>query len=377
MKIHEYQAKELFKKAGISVNEGQVASDLSQAQSIARELGFPVVLKVQVLVGGRGKAGGIKLVSDEFELKKAFGDLKTLRIKGYPVDVILIAKAVNIKEEIYLAITIDNIKSDIVLIVSRAGGIEIEETAKTNPEKIHKFYFERQKTIDSSRWNAFVKNIFPDQKSQDQIKDFAGKLLKVFLEDDCSLAEINPLVIDSQGNWWAIDAKINLDDNALFRHPDIQMMRDYKYEDKDEIEAKELGLSLVKLDGNIGCIVNGAGLAMATTDVIKLSGGDPANFLDVGGSSSPEKMIKALQIILRNTKVKAILINIFGGITRCDDIAKGILAAKGQLNIYVPLVVRLTGTNEKEAIELLKNERMNIHRSMREAVSEAVRSANK
>jgi len=344
MKIHEYQAKELFKKAGISVNEGQVASDLSQAQSIARELGFPVVLKVQVLVGGRGKAGGIKLVSDEFELKKAFGDLKTLRIKGYPVDVILIAKAVNIKEEIYLAITIDNIKSDIVLIVSRAGGIEIEETAKTNPEKIHKFYFERQKTIDSSRWNAFVKNIFPDQKSQDQIKDFAGKLLKVFLEDDCSLAEINPLVIDSQGNWWAIDAKINLDDNALFRHPDIQMMRDYKYEDKDEIEAKELGLSLVKLDGNIGCIVNGAGLAMATTDVIKLSGGDPANFLDVGGSSSPEKMIKALQIILRNTKVKAILINIFGGITRCDDIAKGILAAKGQLNIYVPLVVRLTGT---------------------------------
>jgi succinyl-CoA synthetase beta subunit len=375
MKIHEYQAIELFRKAGLPVAGGRVASDLTEAKAIVKATGFPVVLKAQVLTGGRGKAGGVKLARDAAELETGFAAIKVLNIKGYTVEKILVVQAVDIKKEFYAAVTVDNAKNDVVLIVSPEGGVDIEETAKTSPEKIFKFYLNDQKELDLVRWPEFVRKIFAEPASQESATSIFRGLLKVFFDNDCSLAEINPLVIDSAGRWLALDAKINLDDNALYRHPEFLSLRDMAYEDPDEITAKEKNLSFVKMEGSVGCIVNGAGLAMATMDVIKLLGGEPANFLDVGGSSSPEKVLHALKIILKNKDVKSILINIFGGITRCDDIARGILQAREQLEIPVPLVVRLTGTNEEEAKQILKENGLGTYPSMREAVEEAVELA--
>lgn len=373
MKIHEYQAKGLFEKEGIPTPPGRLAISLEEAREAGKEIGFPAVLKSQVLAGGRGLAGGIKIVQRPEEFEKTFLELKKLKIKGYQAERILITHACSIKQEFYAAIALDNAKGDVVVIASAAGGIDIEETAQKNPEKIHKYYLEGKKKIGYSRWAGFIEKIFKDKNLQGQGTAIFESLLKVFFKNDCSLAEINPLILDDKHRLVAIDAKIILDDNALFKHPETAGLRDLKYEDKDELEARAAGLSFVKLGGNIGCIVNGAGLAMATTDVIKLLGGEPANFLDVGGSSSPEKVLNALRIIFKNPKVKAILINIFGGITRCDDIAEGILAAKTQMDIRVPLVIRLTGTNEKEAVELLSKEKMKIYTSMREAVQEIVK----
>ncbi len=375
MKIHEYQAIELFKKAGIPVVPGQIATELDEAVQVAEKMGFPVVLKAQVLVGGRGKAGGVKVVKDKQELKKVFPQIRNLKIKGYRVERILIVPTVKIKKEFYLAITIDYAKSDVVVIASSAGGVDIEETAKLHPEQIHKFYLDGKKEIDSQRWNPFIKAAFPETSQQNQISKVFQNLLTLFFQYDCSLAEINPFVIDEKGHPCALDAKINFDDNALFRHPEIQALADTKFEDPDETEAKQHGLSFVKMDGKVGCIVNGAGLAMATMDVIKLLGGEPANFLDVGGSSNPEKVLNAQKIILKNSNVKVILINIFGGITRCDDIANGIIAAQKELKIPVPLVVRLTGTNEKEAKAILAQNKINTYPSMREVVKKAVELA--
>ena len=234
------------------------------------------------------------------------------------------------------------------------------------------FYSRGKREIDLARFQTFASAVFPDKNAQDIGTKMFQSLVKLFYDYDCSLAEVNPLVLDKTGNWFAADAKINFDDNAIFRHPDLPAMVDMQYEDRDELEAKAAGLSFVKLDGSVGCIVNGAGLAMATLDVTKLLGGDPANFLDVGGSSNPQKVLIALKIILGNKKVKSILINIFGGITRCDDIAIGILAARKQLTMTVPMVVRLTGTNEKEAKEILAKENIITYSSMREAVKKAV-----
>jgi succinyl-CoA synthetase beta subunit len=372
MKIHEYQAAQIFDKAGIPVVSGSVASNAKDALKIAGAIGYPVVLKSQVLVGGRGKAGGIKVVKNNQELEKAFGDLKGLEIKGHRVEKILIVRAIDIKKEFYIGITIDNAKSDVVLIASSAGGVEIEEVAKTNPEAVKKFYLQGKQEIDKKRWPEFISSIFEDPSRQQAGTVIFQDLIKVFFGYDCSLAEINPLVVDGDGKILAADAKINFDDNALYRHEDIRQLQDMTYEDADELEAKENGLSFVKLDGNVGCIVNGAGLAMGTMDVIELSGGRPANFLDVGGSSNPQKVSSALKIILKNKDVKAILINIFGGITRCDDIANGILEAMDQLDIPVPLVIRLTGTNEKEAKAILSNRDINTFSTMREAVVKVV-----
>ena len=372
MKIHEYQAIELFRKAGIPVADGDVAADPGAGLAIAQRLGLPVVLKSQVLVGGRGKAGGIKVVKTEPEFLSQFERIRQLKIKGYSVEKIFIVPAIDIRQEFYAAVTIDNIKSDVVLIASAAGGVDIEETAKTNPDAIHKFYLQGQKELDPARWPSFIKAVFPDRRDAEEAALFFKKLVDVFFQHDCSLAEINPLVKDGRGRWIAADAKVNFDDNALYRHPDIEALRDMSYEDPDELEAKSFQLSFVKMEGNVGCIVNGAGLAMATMDVIKLLGGEPANFLDVGGSSNPAKVLNALRIILKNRDVKAILINIFGGITRCDDIASGIIAAKKELNIPVPLVVRLTGTNEEIAKEMLARENIATHSTMRAAVQEAV-----
>ncbi len=372
MKIHEYQAVDLFRKAGLPVRDGEVASDAHTALRLAEKMGYPVVLKAQVLVGGRGKAGGVKLVANAQDLPEVFNKIKALNIKGYDVDKILVAKAVDIKKEFYAAVTIDNIQGDVVIIASSEGGIDIEETAKSNPEKILKFYMEGNKEIDEARWGAFISALFADAQYREEGTKIFKSLVKFFYDFDCSLAEVNPLVIDDKGRLIAADAKVLFDDNALYRHENLQELRDFKYDDQDEVDAKAVGLSFVKLEGNVGCIVNGAGLAMGTMDAIKLMGGQPANFLDVGGSSNPEKVLNALKLILKNKSIKVILINIFGGITRCDDIANGILTARKQLDLPVPLVVRLTGTNEEIAKKILAEAGVATHKSMREAVTKAV-----
>ena len=374
MKLHEYQARNLFAQYGIPVAQGDIAQTPEEALLIARKSGFPVVIKAQVLVGGRGKAGGVKVVSNEADLISEFTRIKKLNIKGYTVDTILVARAVDIKKEYYLAVTIDNIKGDVVIIASAEGGVEIEETAKTNPEKIIKFYMQGSKVLDETRWTPVAIRLFSDVRLQKSATSILQKLLKLFFEKDCSLAEINPFVINAEGNLMAVDAKVIIDDNAMYRHEELLALRDMKYEDADEMEAKEKGLSFVKLEGNVGCIVNGAGLAMGTMDTVNLLGGKPANFLDVGGSSNPQKVLNALKIILRNKDIKVVLINIFGGITRCDDIANGILAALKQIEIPVPLVIRLTGTNEKEAKEILTSAGLTTFTSMRQAVMEAVKA---
>ena len=376
MKIHEYQARDLFIQYGIPVANGDAADTVQGAQAIAAKTGYPVVIKAQVLVGGRGKAGGVKVVADAAELAREFIRIKNLTIKGYTVDKLLVAKAIDIKKEYYVAVTIDNIKGDVVIIASAEGGIEIEETARTNPEKIVKFYMEGERGLNEAGWAPVAQQLFADVRLQKSATAIIAKLLKLFFEKDCSLAEINPFVVNGEGNLLAADAKVIIDDNGLFRQEAVAGLRDLKYEDADELEAKEKGLSFVKLEGTVGCIVNGAGLAMGTMDAVNLMGGKPANFLDVGGSSNPEKVLNALKIILRNKDVRVILINIFGGITRCDDIASGILTALKQINIPVPLVIRLTGTNEKEAKEMLSKSGLSTFTSMRQAVSEAVKLAN-
>ena len=377
MKIHEYQARYLFSDYGIPIAQGDISDSVAGAKNIAVKTGFPVVIKAQVLVGGRGKAGGVKVVANEAELEKEFIRIKGLTIKGYTVDKILVARAIDIQKEYYLAVTIDNVRGDVVIIASSDGGVEIEETAKTDPDKILKFYMHGARILDEKRWALVAAQLFADTRLQKSATSILEKLLKLFFEKDCSLAEINPFVINGEGNLMAADAKVIIDDNALYRQEALLSFRDLKYDDADELEAKEKGLSFVKLEGNVGCIVNGAGLAMGTMDAVNLMGGKPANFLDVGGSSNPEKVLNALKIILRNKGIKAILINIFGGITRCDDIAKGILIALQQIKIPVPLVIRLTGTNEKEAKVMLTQAGLTTFSSMREAVVEAVKLANK
>lgn len=372
MKIHEYQAAQLFQKAGIPVVDGAVATTVDDALQQADSLGYPVVLKSQVLVGGRGKAGGIKVVKTGNELREQFAKLVQLSIKGYAVKKIYVVRAIDIRKEFYLAAIVDTAQDDIVLIASSEGGVEIEETAKTNPDAIKKYYLQGDKKLDPQRFKPFIQSVFETAELQAQGTAVFEGLLKAFFENDCSLAEINPLVIDGTGTIYAADAKINLDDNALDRHAELVALRDMDYEEPDELEAKENNLSFVKLDGNVGCIVNGAGLAMATMDIVKLCGGSPANFLDVGGSSNPEKVLTALKIILRSSDVRAILINIFGGITRCDDIAAGILEARKQMDLPVPLVIRLTGTNEQEAKEMLTREGLETFSTMREAVEKVV-----
>ncbi len=376
MKIHEYQAAQLFQQADIPIVEGAVTTTVEEAVQQAGALGYPVVLKSQVLVGGRGKAGGIKVVKSEEDLREQYAKLLQLSIKGYPVKKVYVVRAIDIRREFYLAAIVDAARDDIVLIASSEGGVEIEETAKTNPDAIKKYYLQGDRQLDRDRFAPFIRSVFETTELQEQGTAVFAGLLKTFFDNDCSLAEINPLVVDGTGTIYAADAKINLDDNALERHENLAALRDMDYEEPDELEANEKNLSFVKLDGNVGCIVNGAGLAMATMDIVKLCGGNPANFLDVGGSSNPEKVLNALKIILRSPDVRAILINIFGGITRCDDIAAGILEARRQMDLPVPLVIRLTGTNEEEAKDMLTKEGLETFSTMREAVEKVVALAN-
>jgi succinyl-CoA synthetase beta subunit len=374
MKIHEYQARDLLAAYGVPVPPGRVARSAEEAASIADEIGLPVVIKAQVLVGGRGKAGGVKLVRTTEEVREAANKILTLTIKDIPVEAALVAKAVDIRKEYYLSVTVDRANKKVVCIVSASGGVDIEELAVREPEKILKHYIDPLRGPDEKDLREFLSAAFP-KNLRDQALAALLNLYRLLLDKDCSLVEINPYAQIDENTLIAADAKINFDDNGLPKHAEVEAMRTAEEYSREEIEAKEAGLSFVSLEGDIGCIVNGAGLAMATMDLIKLFGGQPANFLDVGGSSSPQKVLTALQILTRNKNLKAILINIFGGITRCDDIARGILIAREQIDLPVPLVIRLIGTNEKEGRVLLQQAGLEAASEMTEAVRKVIEKA--
>jgi succinyl-CoA synthetase beta subunit len=355
MKIHEYQAKEVFAGAGIPVPGGEVATTPTEAFEIAQRFNTPVMVKSQVHVGGRGKAGGIKYAENAEAAKVLAQKILGMDIKGLEVKKVLVTVAEDIISESYVGIILDRATKKPVIMVSPAGGVDIEEVAAKTPEKIHKLYVDPVLGLKPFQARNLAYKLYRDIGQVRKATDTIMKLYGVFSSTDASLVEINPLITNTAGEVLALDAKINIDDNGLYRQPVIAAMRDLDAEDPYEVEAREGDLSFVKLDGNIGCIVNGAGLAMATMDLVKRYGGEPANFLDIGGSSNPQKVVTAMNIILSDPKVRAILINIFGGITRCDDVANGIVAAFKQLNPTVPVVVRLTGTNEKEAYRILKS----------------------
>jgi succinyl-CoA synthetase beta subunit len=377
MKIHEYQAKVIFADYGIPVGKEKVASTPEQAKSFAAEIGLPVVIKAQVKVGGRGKAGGIKVIEKIEDVTNVANQILQMSIKGMPVEKVLVAQAIPVTNEYYVGITIDRASQKPVLLASAAGGIDIEEVARTTPEKIIKQAIEPSLGLLSFQVRNLGFKLFGDAKVANEFSRIALKLSKIFFDKDCSLAEINPLVTTKDGKLIALDAKILFDDNGLFLHPELEALQDPASEEPNEMKAKTAGLSYVKLEGNVGCVVNGAGLAMATMDLIKRFGGEPANFLDIGGSSSPEKMVTAMNIILSDKNVKAILINIFGGITRCDDVAKGLLEAIRGLPQAVPIVARLTGTNEAEARSILQGSDIVPAGTMAEAVKKAVELASK
>jgi succinyl-CoA synthetase beta subunit len=356
MKLHEFQAKGLFQAYDIPTTDGITVQTVEDAVKAADEIGLPLVLKAQVHVGGRGKAGGVKLVHEEGDIAPTAEAILGLTIKDLPVRKLLVTGAVNIAKEVYLSILLDRGTRTVVFIGCSEGGVEIEQTAKDTPEKILRCECKASELTDlpMDKLKAFAGQLFDDASQVEQAVVIMAKMGKLFREKDASLVEINPLIVDDKNQVVALDAKMLVDDNALFRHSDLEELRDMDCEDVDELKAKEAGLSFIRLQGNIGCMVNGAGLAMTTMDIIKHFGGAPANFLDVGGSSDPKKVVLAFETILKDPDVKGILVNIFGGITRCDDIANGLLSARKQMEINVPLVVRLVGTNSKEGLALLE-----------------------
>lgn len=372
MKLHEYQSKRIFAKYGVPIPSGDVATTPTEVQEIAKRLGGPVVIKSQVLVGGRGKAGGIKVAKDANQAEKLAEQILGMSIKGITVDKVLVDQAADIKEEIYLGIVIDRAQRKPVIIASASGGVEIEEIAKTNPEAIIRLPIDPQMGLLDYQARDLAFDLGLRRDFINQFVQIVKGLYQVFIDTDASLAEINPLVVTGQGRLLAVDGKIVLDDNALFRHPELGELRDVQEEAPAEREARRAGLSYVKLDGEIGCMVNGAGLAMATMDIIKHYGGEPANFLDVGGGAKAEKVAAALRIILSDPKVKAVLFNIFGGITRCDEVARGILEALQEVKTNVPMVARLVGTNEEEGRRILAEANFPSASSLGEAAQKAV-----
>ncbi len=355
MKVHEYQAKEIFVAAGIPVPPGEVVTTAPEAHRLATEYGKPVMVKSQVHVGGRGKAGGIKYAETPEAAKVLAQKILGMEIKGLTVKKVLITVAEDIITESYVGIILDRATKKPVIMVSPAGGIDIEEVAAKTPQKIFKLYVDPVLGLKNFQARNLAYKLYREPSQVRKATDIILKLYKIFWDADASLVEINPLISNSAGDIVAIDAKLNIDDNALYRQKNIEAMRDLDAEEAGEVTARNDGLSFIKLDGNIGCIVNGAGLAMATMDLVKRYGGEPANFLDIGGSSNPQKVVTAMRIILSDPKIEAILINIFGGITRCDDVATGIVAAFKELNPTVPVVVRLTGTNADKAKTILKS----------------------
>ena len=375
MKVHEYQAKELFIERGLAVPKGEVATTPEAAENIARRIGGTVVVKAQVHVGGRGKAGGVKLAQNPAEAKSKAAAILGMDIKGLRVEKVLVTEAVDIAEEYYLGLILDRSSKSPMFIVSAAGGMDIEQVAATEPHRIHTLAIDPRYGVQSFQLRQLAYKVASGPDVVKGMTQALKVLYEVFMATDASLIEINPFVKTKDGSCWSVDAKLNIDDNALFRQTRIAEMRDLSSEDPSEVEAKAAGLSFVKLDGNVGCLVNGAGLAMATMDLVQYYGGMPANFLDIGGSSNPEKVVSAMRIILRDRGVKAILFNIFGGITRCDDVAAGLLKATQTLDVKLPIVVRLTGTNEEKAREMLRGSQLVPALTMDEAVQRALELA--
>ena len=375
MNLHEYQARALLKDAGIPVPDGEVASTPSEVETIAQRLGGSVVVKAQVHTGGRGKAGGVKLARDAADARSKAEKILGMQIKGLTVEKVLVAPAEDIVSESYVGVIVDRASQQPVIMVSPAGGVDIEEVAATTPEKIFKAGIDPRYGLMSHQAMQLAFELYDNLGQVRQAAKIMQQLYRAFVNAGASLAEINPLITTPEGTVVALDAKIVVDDSELDRRPTIAALRDASSEDPSEVEAREAGLSYIKLDGDVGCCVNGAGLAMATMDLVKFYGGEPANFLDIGGSSSPEKVITALNIITSDRNVKSILFNIFGGITRCDDVANGIVSATAQTKLDRPMVIRLTGTNEEAAVEILKNAGFEALTDMDEAVQEAVKLA--
>lgn len=375
VKLLEYQAKELFARADIPIPREKLVFSAAEAGTAARKIGLPCVLKAQVGVGGRGKAGGIKLARTAEELKSHADSILGIEIKGERVERLLCSEAVDFSEEFYASVTTDRTNRTLVLMVSPAGGIDIEEVAHKTPAKILKISIDPLLGLQAYQTRRAAAFLTQEKEIKKQLSSVLAKLYAMYVSNDLSLAEINPLVVTSDGKVTALDAKVIIDDNSLFRHPEFESYRILSGDEKAEHEAKQKGLSYIRLSGNVGCIVNGAGLAMATMDLIKRYGGEPANFLDVGGSSSPEKMIAAIDFVTRDRGVRAIFVNIFGGITRCDDIAAGLLEATRENPLSLPVVVRLTGTNEDEARKMLEGTAFIPARDMADGAKKAIEAA--
>ncbi len=375
MDLHEYQAKERFRAAGIPVPPGEVATTPAEAEKLAAKYGGSVVVKAQVHSGGRGKAGGVKLAKTPAEARAHAEKILGMQIKGLTVEKVLIAPTENIATEAYVGVLIDRAKQAPTFIVSAAGGIDIETVAKETPEKVRKLAVDPRYGLLPHQAYWLANFLYDDESLIKQASKIIAQLYDSFVSSGASMAEINPLITTPSGEVKAIDAKMSIDDNEVFRRPEVALMRDTSGEPPAETLARTAGLSYVKLDGDVGCCVNGAGLAMATMDLVKYYGGSPANFLDIGGSSNPDKVVAALQIITSDPNVKAILFNIFGGITRCDDVANGILEAMKRIEIEPPIVIRLTGTNEEIALKILGDAGFPAYTSMDEVVEKAVQLA--
>jgi succinyl-CoA synthetase beta subunit len=376
MKLHEYQAKQIFSKFGIPIPRGNVANNSDHAKQIAEELNSPVVIKAQVQVGGRGKAGGIRLAKIPKEAELLATQILGMNIHGYSVKKVLVEEAINIDRELYLAITIDRSTNSAVMIVSESGGIDIEKTAQVSPEKVTRIYIDTLLGLKEFQIRSAALSIDLPRKYWQHFLEIALSIWRVFVECDASLVEINPLAIASNQEFVSLDGKLVVDDNALFRHSELAELRDLEIEPPGEIEARKYGLNYIQMDGNIGCLVNGAGLAMATMDMIKISGGEPANFLDIGGGASAEKVGAALHIMLNDVRVRAILVNIFGGITRCDEVAKGILSTLKEVNLNIPMVIRFKGNGAEMGLKMLSSARMETAVSFQEAAEKVVALTN-
>ena len=383
MKVHEYQAKELLGAYGIAVPTGTVITDAAEAKEAAKAYDV-CVLKAQVHSGGRGKAGGVKLAKSQEEAYDIAEKMLGMRLvtkqtgaEGKIVRKILVTEAVDVEKEYYVSITGDSENAGLVIVLSADGGTEIEETAKTHPERIIQIPVSVIEGFKRYEGIRAAKTLGLTGENVNELIDMLAKMVKLYVEKDCSLVEINPLVLTKEGHLLCLDAKVNFDDNALFRHADVALMRDSTEEDPKEVEAAKYGLNYISLDGNIGCLVNGAGLAMATMDMIRHYGADPANFLDVGGSATVEKVTAAFEILLSDSRVEAILVNIFGGIMQCDVIAQGVVAAAKSIGMKVPLVVRLEGTHVEEGRRILKESGMTIISAsdMADGVKKAVEAA--
>ena len=376
MKVHEYQAKAFFASYGLPVDHSILCHSVDEAAEAFRQLGADkAVVKAQVHTGARGKAGGVKVAKGEEQLREYASQILGMDIKGFKVDRVLVGEAVDIASEYYVSILIDRQSKLPILMLSREGGMDIEQVARETPEKIVKIAIDPLVGMTDYLAREAAFKLFDDYALVKQATPLLKNLYRLFVEKDASLAEINPLVVTSDGKLRAIDAKMTFDNNALFRHPDVFACFEPTPEEKKEEEAKEKGFSYVNLGGSIGCMVNGAGLAMATMDMIKLYGGNPANFLDIGGSSNPQKIVEAMKLLLSDSHVKVVLINIFGGITRCDDVAKGLIEAIGELHVDVPMVIRLTGTNEEEGRRILEGTRFTVGTTMADAGHKAVELA--